>query len=45
MAETTPVAEAMARTVDDHVDADRDGAEWDPGRDAEERLLAVLDTV
>ncbi|WP_284012124.1 NAD-dependent epimerase/dehydratase family protein [Halobaculum litoreum] len=43
--ESTPPAEAMARSVADHRDSDRDGSEHDPGRDAEERVLGVLDTV
>jgi len=43
--ESTPVAEAMARTVEDHRESDRDGSDHDPGREAEERVLSVLDTV
>lgn len=43
--ESTTVEEAMARTVADHGESDRDGAEHDPGRDAEERVLGVLDTL
>jgi hypothetical protein len=43
--ESTAVEEAMARTVADHRASDRDGAEWDPGRGTEERLLDVLGTV
>ncbi|MFC5278731.1 NAD-dependent epimerase/dehydratase family protein [Halorubrum rubrum] len=43
--ESTPVEEAMARSVADHRDSDRDGSEWDPGRDAEERVLGVKDTL
>jgi len=43
--ESTPVDEAMARTVAEHRESDRDGAEYDPGRDAEERVLGVLDTL
>jgi nucleoside-diphosphate-sugar epimerase len=43
--ESTPVEEAMARTVAEHRESDRDGAEHDPGRDAEERVLGVLDTL
>jgi nucleoside-diphosphate-sugar epimerase len=42
---STPVEEAMARTVADHLDSDRDGSDWDPGREREERLLDVLGTV
>ena len=43
--ESTPIAEAMARTVADHRDADRDGGEWDPGREKEERVLGVKSTL
>ncbi len=43
--ESTPVDEAMARTVRDHRESDRDGSEWDPGREAEERVLAVKETL
>jgi len=43
--ESTPVEEAMARAVADYRASDRDGAEWDPGRDAETAVLDVLDTV
>jgi nucleoside-diphosphate-sugar epimerase len=43
--ESTPVPEAMARTVAEHRESDRDGAAHDPGRDAEERVLGVLDTL
>jgi nucleoside-diphosphate-sugar epimerase len=43
--ESTPVEEAMARTVAEHRESDRDGAEYDPGREAEERVLGVLDTL
>ncbi|WP_129115008.1 NAD-dependent epimerase/dehydratase family protein [Halegenticoccus tardaugens] len=42
---STPVEEAMARTVDEHRESGRDGSEHDPGRDAEERVLGVLDTL
>jgi nucleoside-diphosphate-sugar epimerase len=43
--ESTPLSEAMARTVAEHRESDRDGSEHDPGRDAEESVLGVLDTV
>ncbi|SMO67432.1 NAD-dependent epimerase/dehydratase family protein [Halorubrum cibi] len=43
--ESTPVEEAMARSVADHRESDRDGSEWDPGREAEERVLGVKDTI
>lgn len=43
--ESTPVPEAMARTVEEHLESERAGGEHDPGRDHEERLLGVLDTI
>jgi len=43
--ESTPLAEAMERTVSEHRESDRDGGEHDPGREAEERVLGVLDTL
>jgi nucleoside-diphosphate-sugar epimerase len=43
--ESTPVETAMAETVADHRESDRDGGEHDPGREAEGRLLELLDTV
>jgi 2'-hydroxyisoflavone reductase len=43
--ESTPVDEAMERTVAEHRESDRDGSDHDPGRDAEQRVLSVLDTV
>ncbi|MFD1644703.1 NAD-dependent epimerase/dehydratase family protein [Haloarchaeobius litoreus] len=43
--ESTPVDEAMQAAVDDHLDSDRDGSEHDPGRENEERVLGVLDTL
>ena len=43
--ESTPVEEAMAETVAEHRAAERDGSEWDPGREAEERVLGVKDTL
>lgn len=43
--ESTSLTEAMNRTVTEHVESDRDGSEHDPGRDAEERVLGVLDTL
>jgi nucleoside-diphosphate-sugar epimerase len=42
---STPVAQAMAATVDEHRASGRDGTEHDPGRAAEERVLGVLDTL
>ncbi|MDS0298181.1 NAD-dependent epimerase/dehydratase family protein [Halogeometricum sp. S1BR25-6] len=43
--ESTPPDEAMAAAVDDYRESDRDGAEWDPGRDAEASVLEILDTL
>jgi nucleoside-diphosphate-sugar epimerase len=43
--ESTPVDEAMRRSVDAHRESDRDGSEHDPGRAAEERVLSILDTL
>lgn len=43
--ESTSVDEAMARSVADHRESDRDGSEWDPGREAEERVLGVKETL
>ncbi|MDR5673413.1 NAD-dependent epimerase/dehydratase family protein [Halalkaliarchaeum sp. AArc-GB] len=43
--ESTPLREAMERTVEEHLESDRDGSEHDPGRDAEERVLGVLETM
>ncbi|WP_114575815.1 NAD-dependent epimerase/dehydratase family protein [Saliphagus sp. LR7] len=43
--DSTPVAEAIDRSVADHVDSDRDGSEHAPDRAAEERVLGVLDTL
>ncbi|MFW6376749.1 MAG: NAD-dependent epimerase/dehydratase family protein [archaeon] len=43
--ESTPLETAMARTVADHLDSERDGSEFDPGREAEEAVLGVLDTL
>ncbi|WP_440007329.1 NAD-dependent epimerase/dehydratase family protein [Halomicrococcus sp. SG-WS-1] len=43
--ESTPLREAMARSVADYRESDRDGSEYDPGRENEERVLGVLDTI
>jgi len=43
--ESTPLGEALAQTVADSLESDRDGSEHDPGREAEERVLGVLDTL
>ena len=41
----TPLADAYERTVAAHLDGDRTGREPGPSREAEERVLGVLDTV
>jgi len=43
--ESTPPETAMATTVSEHLESDRDGHEYDPGRDAEARVLGVLETI
>lgn len=43
--ESTPVREALERSIADYRDSDRDGSEWDPGREREERVLGVKDTL
>ena len=43
--DSTGVQEAMARTVAEHERSGRDGSDHDPGREAEERVLDVLDTL
>ncbi|QFU81570.1 NAD-dependent epimerase/dehydratase family protein [Natronorubrum aibiense] len=43
--ESTPLEEAMGRAVDDHLESDRDGSEYGPERDAEERVLGILETL
>ena len=43
--ESTPLEEAMGRTLEEHEESDRDGSEHDPGREAEERVLDILDTL
>jgi nucleoside-diphosphate-sugar epimerase len=40
--ESTPVERAMARTVEESLASGRDGSAFDPGRDAEERVLDAL---
>ncbi|MFC4439263.1 MULTISPECIES: NAD-dependent epimerase/dehydratase family protein [Natrialbaceae] len=42
--ESTPLEEAMARSVADFLESDRDGSDYDPGRENEERVLGILDT-
>jgi len=43
--ESTPIEEAMARTVDAHRENERTGDEEGPDREDEQRLLDVLDTL
>ncbi len=43
--ESTPVYEAMERTVAEHRESERDGSEWDPGHEAEERVIGVKETL
>ncbi|MFC7166554.1 NAD-dependent epimerase/dehydratase family protein [Halospeciosus flavus] len=43
--ESTPVDEAMARTVEEHLESDRDGREVGPSREDEARVLGVLETI
>jgi 2'-hydroxyisoflavone reductase len=43
--EATPVEEALESTVKDHRESERTGRENGPAREAEERVLSVLDTV
>ncbi|MFB6082924.1 MAG: NAD-dependent epimerase/dehydratase family protein [Halorientalis sp.] len=43
--ESTPPDEALAATVEDYVESDRDGSEHGPDREREERVLGVLDTL
>lgn len=42
---STPVEAALATTAEDVLEEGRDGAEHDPGRDAEKRVIEVLETV
>ncbi|WP_436345376.1 NAD-dependent epimerase/dehydratase family protein [Natronorubrum sp. FCH18a] len=43
--ESTSLEEAMERSVDSHLESDRDGSEHGPDRADEERVLGILDTV
>ncbi|GAB7019781.1 NAD-dependent epimerase/dehydratase family protein [Halostagnicola bangensis] len=43
--ESTPLEEAIDQSVADHLESDRDGTEHDPGREREERVLGVLETM
>lgn len=40
--ESTPVERSIARTVEESLASGRDGSAFDPGRDAEERLLDTI---
>jgi len=42
---STPLQEAMDRSVEDHLDSDRTGRDLGPDREAEEAVLDVLDTI
>lgn len=42
---STPVETAIARTITEHRENGRDGGDHDPGRDREERVIEVLDTI
>ncbi|MFB6196855.1 MAG: NAD-dependent epimerase/dehydratase family protein [Halobacteriaceae archaeon] len=43
--QSTPIATSMEETVAESRASDRDGEEYDPGRDAERRILEVLGTI
>ncbi|WP_226039393.1 NAD-dependent epimerase/dehydratase family protein [Natrinema sp. DC36] len=43
--ESTPLETAMDRSVADHLESDRDGSENGPKREAEERVLGILETL
>lgn len=43
--EATPIEEALAQTIDEHRASDRTGRKNGPDREAEERVLSVLDTL
>ncbi|RXK48419.1 NAD-dependent epimerase/dehydratase family protein [Halorientalis pallida] len=43
--DSTPVADALATTVEQYVESDRDGSEYGPDREDEARVLGVLDTL
>lgn len=42
---STPVADALRASVADHLESGRDGSDYDPGREAEMRVIEVLDTL
>ncbi|MFB6253565.1 MAG: NAD-dependent epimerase/dehydratase family protein [Halobacteriaceae archaeon] len=43
--DSTEKSTAIQKTVDEHINSERNGNEYDPGRDAEERILNVLETI
>ena len=43
--ESTPLEEAMERAIDSHLESDRDGSEHGPDREAEQRVLGILETL
>jgi nucleoside-diphosphate-sugar epimerase len=43
--ESTPLGTALDRTVADHLESDRDGDDDGPDREAEERVLGILETL
>ncbi|OIB58746.1 NAD-dependent epimerase/dehydratase family protein [Natrialba sp. SSL1] len=43
--ESTPLESAMEQSVEDHLESDRDGREQGPDREAEERVLGILETL
>ncbi|MFB6186046.1 MAG: NAD-dependent epimerase/dehydratase family protein, partial [Halobacteriaceae archaeon] len=43
--DSTEKSTAIQKTVDEHIESQRDGNEYDFGRDAEERILNVLETI
>jgi len=43
--EATPIGTALERTVEEHRESERTGRENGPDREAEERVLSVLDTL
>ncbi|OLZ39676.1 epimerase [Natrinema saccharevitans] len=43
--ESTPLEAALAHTVDEHLESDRNGDDNGPAREDEERVLAILETL
>ncbi|ELY89104.1 NAD-dependent epimerase/dehydratase [Natrialba hulunbeirensis JCM 10989] len=43
--ESTALESAMEQSVEDHLESDRDGREQGPDREAEERVLGILETL